>query len=87
MGRIQIWLRENCEVILILTEGSAEADPITSQIAANVPIPEIELKTVYRFWAWPGAIDENEKWLQVRRLASQSASPDQMGVFVGSGPK
>jgi len=25
--------------------------------------------------------------LQVRRLASQSVSPDQMGVFVGSGPK
>ena len=24
---------------------------------------------------------------QVRRLASQSVSPDQMGVFVGSGPK
>ena len=29
------------------------------------------------------------KWklVQVRRLASQSVSPDQMGVFVGSGPK
>ena len=29
------------------------------------------------------------KWklAQVRRLASQSVSPDQMGVFVGSGPK
>ena len=25
--------------------------------------------------------------LQARRLASQSVSPDQMGVFVGSGPK
>ena len=27
------------------------------------------------------------KLVQVRRLASQSVSPDQMGVFVGSGPK
>ena len=40
-----------------------------------------------RFWAWPVAIDENRKMVQVRRLASQSVSPDQMGVFVGSGPK
>ena len=29
----------------------------------------------------------NMKLVQVRRLASQSVSPDQMGVFVGSGPK
>ena len=27
------------------------------------------------------------KLVQVRRLASQSVSPDQMGVFAGSGPK
>ena len=29
----------------------------------------------------------NGKLAQVRGLASQSVSPDQMGVFVGSGPK
>ena len=39
-----------------------------------------------RFLAWPVAIDEKWKLVQVRRLASQSVSPDQMGVFVGSVP-
>ena len=29
----------------------------------------------------------NQKLAQVRRLVSQSVSPDQMGAFVGSGPK
>ena len=32
-------------------------------------------------------LTRNGKQWQVRRLASQSVSPDQMGVFVGSGPK
>ena len=36
---------------------------------------------------WREVKNENWKLVQVRRLASQSVSPDQMGVFVGSGPK